>query len=327
MRFTVRLRQLVTTTALLYRGHQAVPQVTTATITKVQVRPVYIFIPADGSDPYALDVYYRRNGSYKLLNAGSAFASLSEAQTAGSSDTGPFYLQAAYDAQYSMSIETNSEAHYDTGSTFKLDQALMRRLVTEYEAKVTYEVIKSASSHSNLAVSLGITKTLLQPISLSTVTDPTALLDFKYYYGNPQIEFLREYNRTFIGGVNKQISDDDITEWTNNAKKYGQKWYFGIGLPSTSIFIKHGVTQFTDENIVNDKDGWILVALDTYAIGEKWVLHYESHVSDEGIVINNIPYDRDTWNFDPEHLPNLVPVSIYDTKTMSSGDTDTRGTF
>lgn len=295
--------------------------------TKVQVRPVYIFIPADGSDPYALDVYYRRNGSYKLLNAGSAFASLSEAQTAGSSDTGPFYLQAAYDAQYSMSIETNSEAHYDTGSTFKLDQALMRRLVTEYEAKVTYEVIKSASSHSNLAVSLGITKTLLQPISLSTVTDPTALLDFKYYYGNPQIEFLREYNRTFIGGVNKQISDDDITEWTNNAKKYGQKWYFGIGLPSTSIFIKHGVTQFTDENIVNDKDGWILVALDTYAIGEKWVLHYESHVSDEGIVINNIPYDRDTWNFDPEHLPNLVPVSIYDTKTMSSGDTDTRGTF
>lgn len=299
--------------------------------TKIQIRPVYYYfeIDEDGTvhDPVPVDIYYRRNGNYTLLNAGSAYASKTEAYADGSSDSGPFYATAALTSSYAVSVSTNTELEWDAHTYYRLDQTLLRRMVTQTESIITYDVVKNiAKNHTNRAVSGGVTTTILEPSTLDTA-EFGYLMDYNYYYGNPQMMWLRERNRTFEGGINTAIEDGGNERWTRNSELYGQKWYFGLGLPASSIFVRHGETHFTNETIINGKRGYILVTLDVYAIGEKWVLHYQSDISNRLITIGGTPFDSETWNVYHNPLPNLIPVSIYDTETMGESDWDTRGTF
>lgn len=296
--------------------------------TKVQIRPFYVYVDKNGNVT-PLDVYMRRNGNYVLLNAGSAYSSASENTALGGSDNGPYWIDAAHSAYYSMSIKSNTNIEWNNTveKTYRLDQTLLRRMVTQREAETTYYVMYTDKNMtSNPAVTKGITETLLEPFELDTSSSED-LLDYSYYYGNTQIEFLREQNRTFIGGVNNYIKDNKETNWTNRAKRYGQKWYFGLGLPASSVFVKHGTHEFTAENIINGKDGVILVLIDVYAIGEKWVLHYQSELSNEGIRIDGNDIPSDEWKVYPERYPNLIPVSMYRADQLAPNDIDDRGTY
>lgn len=306
--------------------------------TKVQIRPVYYYFPADDSgnigDPIPVDIYFKRNGNFVLLNAGSAYVSESTA----SGDAGPYYGDAASNAYYSVGLMTNtgsavwnaSTQRYDyvvkSGSTYVLDQTILRRMVTEIEAKRTYEVLYNIKSTKNVAVQKGVTTTILESNNVGSI-DSDYMLDYKYYYGNPQILYLRERNRTFQGWSNDIINATGESAWNTNAQLYGQKWYFGLGLPASAVFVKHGEKSFTNETIINGKKGYILVTLDIYAIGEKWVLHYQSDISNKTITIGDRPFTAEKWNVLRDPLPNLIPVSIYDTEKMNLSDIDTRGTF
>ena len=298
--------------------------------TKVQVRPMYIYLNPVTGEAEALDVYMRRNGNYVLLNAGSMYSSNLE-DTEGI-DGGPYWMSAAFDAYYVMSIKTNTLEDYNdvSGKTYRLDQTLMRRMVTELEASYTWYVMNYDSTLTvDNAVIRGIHNTILEPFELDSLVgmDDGALLDFNYYYGNSQIMFLREYNRTFIGEANQQIQSWDEVDWSNRARRYGQKWYFGISLPSSAIFVRHGETKFTEETIINGKEGYILVVLDVYAIGEKWILHYQSEISDDNITIDDVTWTSDQWKVYPEQYPYLLPVSMYRASQLAAGDLDTRGTY
>lgn len=296
--------------------------------TKIQVRPFYVYVDSHGNVT-PLDVYMRRNGNYVLLNAGSEYSSAAENTALGGHDAGPYWVDAAHSAYYSMSIKSNTNIDWNDSvtKTYRLDQTLLRRMVTQREAETTYYVMYTDKNQtSNPAVTKGITETLLEPFKLDTSAEED-LLDYSYYYGNTQIEFLREQNRTFIGGVNNYINDNKEQNWTNRAKRYGQKWYFGLGLPASAVFVKHGKHEFTAENIINGKDGVILVLIDVYAVGEKWVLHYQSELSDEGIRIDGHDIPADEWKVYPDRYPNLIPVSMYRADQLAPNDIDDRGTY
>lgn len=296
--------------------------------TKIQVRPFYVYVDSHGNVT-PLDVYMRRNGNYVLLNAGSEYSSAAENTALGGHDAGPYWVDVAHSAYYSMSIKSNTNIDWNDSvtKTYRLDQTLLRRMVTQREAETTYYVMYTDKNQtSNPAVTKGITETLLEPFKLDTSAEED-LLDYSYYYGNTQIEFLREQNRTFIGGVNNYINDNKEQNWTNRAKRYGQKWYFGLGLPASAVFVKHGKHEFTAENIINGKDGVILVLIDVYAVGEKWVLHYQSELSGEGIRIDGHDIPADEWKVYPDRYPNLIPVSMYRADQLAPNDIDDRGTY
>ncbi len=296
--------------------------------TKVQIRPFYVYIDSSGN-AIPLDVYMRRNGNYVLLNAGSQYSSASENTALGGHDAGPYWVDASHSAYYAMSIKSNTNVDWNNTveRTYRLDQTLLRRMVTKREAETTYYVMKTDKElTNNPAVKKGITETLLEPFKLDSSAEAD-LLDYNYYYGNTQVEFLREQNRTFVGGVNNYIGDSKETNWTNRAKRYGQKWHFGLGLPSSAIFVKHGSTQFNSETIINGKEGVILVLVDVYAVGEKWVLHYQSEISDEGLIIDGHPVSADTWKVYPDQYPNLIPVSMYRADQLAPNDIEDRGTY
>ncbi len=296
--------------------------------TKVQIRPFYVYIDSSGNAT-PLDVYMRRNGNYVLLNAGSQYSSASENTALGGHDAGPYWVDASHSAYYAMSIKSNTNVDWNNTveRTYRLDQTLLRRMVTKREAETTYYVMKTDKElTNNPAVKKGITETLLEPFKLDSSAEAD-LLDYNYYYGNTQVEFLREQNRTFVGGVNNYIGDSKEVNWTNRAKRYGQKWHFGLGLPSSAIFVKHGSTQFNSETIINGKEGVILVLVDVYAVGEKWVLHYQSEISDEGLIIDGHPVSADTWKVYPDQYPNLIPVSMYRADQLAPNDIEDRGTY
>ncbi len=296
--------------------------------TKVQIRPFYVYIDSSGNAT-PLDVYMRRNGNYVLLNAGSQYSSASENTALGGHDAGPYWVDASHSAYYAMSIKSNTNGDWNNTveRTYRLDQTLLRRMVTKREAETTYYVMKTDKElTNNPAVKKGITETLLEPFKLDSSAEAD-LLDYNYYYGNTQVEFLREQNRTFVGGVNNYIGDSKEVNWTNRAKRYGQKWHFGLGLPSSAIFVKHGSTQFNSETIINGKEGVILVLVDVYAVGEKWVLHYQSEISDEGLIIDGHPVSADTWKVYPDQYPNLIPVSMYRADQLAPNDIEDRGTY
>jgi hypothetical protein len=141
--------------------------------------------------------------------------------------------------------------------------------------------------------------------------------------------FLREYNRTFIGGTTlalneKFLNNDFVKNITTNAERYAQKWYFGIGLPASAVFVPHG--EVCNEKNILSGNFYVLCVIDVYAIGEKWAVHYESELSKESITINGKTYSSSVWNVYSSTFPDVIPVCMYDaSRTTAAGDQDTQG--
>jgi hypothetical protein len=302
--------------------------------TKLQIHPMYIAVDSKGNFQ-AVDVYMRKGTSYYLINAGSAYASSSaeSSSTANVNSTkngkgSPYYLEDAFDATYTSSIDTNTAGVI--GNTFSLDQNMLRRLVTDSEAQTTYNVLQAASNYAgNSAVSKGITTSLLNSNTYGTDGIGGEGLDYSYIYGNAQMFFLREYNRTFIGGTTlalneKVLNNDFVKNITTNAERYAQKWYFGIGLPASAVFVPHG--EVCNEKNILSGNFYVLCVIDVYAIGEKWAVHYESELSKESITINGKTYSSSVWNVYSSTFPDVIPVCMYDaSRTTAAGDQDTQG--
>ncbi len=314
--------------------------------TKIQVHPMYVACKYNKDtgkwETQPVDVYMKKGSSYSLINAGSQYISEEEALAHHSDDKGPYYLTDCFDATYTSVIDTNKDGTKDTDSdgtddTYKLDQNMLRKSITSKEAKVTYDVVHSqAKDEDNKAFKFGVTTSILDPNNYNSEDLGGTGLDYKYVYGNAQMLFLREWNRTFTGGTTLalnqdksgiKISDscDHIEKSIQNAERYAQKWYFGVGLPASAKFVPHGMPPIDSSFEKIDENYYILTLVDVFAVGEKWGLHYESPVSKETIDIGE-PLTVDEWNVYKDTFPYAIPVCIYDlSKTDSSSDQQSRG--
>ncbi len=301
--------------------------------TKVQIRPMYVLYNAKTGEFCAADVYMRKGNSYSLINAGSLYASEDADKQAhnGATTEKYYYLDHCFDATYTSDIATNTGGI--VGDKYVLDQNMLRRSITDIESDITYDVVhkfQSAYSAGSRWEKLGITTSLLDSNTYGVDELGGKGLDYSYIYGNAQMLFLREYNRTFFGGrsdiLNQHAADDFQKTMLRNARKYAQRWYFGLGLPSSSVFVPHD-SVVTENTIVNKKEGWyVLCLIDVYSVGEKWAIHYESPVSGVNVTIGNNSYSKDKWNVYRETTPYAIPVCIYDlSQTTAAGDRDTRG--
>lgn len=305
--------------------------------TKVQVMPRYIFIPKNpgpGDKPEAVDVYIRKGSDYALINAGSIYGSKEIEEAIGGGNGGPYFLEAAYSSNSVVSINTNKEGM--VSGKYKLSDEMLRKLVTADESlRSSNTMAIKDKTKAPIQWKLGITKTMLDRNSYGDSSQIGGEgLTYEYIYGNSQIMFMREYNRTFVGGqlsfFDKVITDTVSARYANmrsNSQVYGQKWYFNLGLPASSVFVKHGEDPIS-KNILNGKEGYILVALDIYAIGEKFITRYQSPLVNSNVKVDGeFDYDVRDWNVYDKGDPHLIPVSFYDLdQSDSSNDVDTQGT-
>lgn len=290
--------------------------------TKIQIRPMYFYVHKDKvtgnvvSEP--VDVYMRKGADYVIINSGMQ----KDENTQNNPESN--YVDVMSKAYYPVSIKTNTSSDRKT-----LDQNMLRYSVTSREADSNNNVLSDIkSTKSAKAVTRGITKSILDSYDYDLDIDELGAtsLTYDYSYGTAQLLFLREYNRTFIGGATTSLNESTTNKYAENAQLYGQKWYFSLGLPESAVFIPQG-DIFTQDKILKESDGgYILVALDVYAVGEKWIMHYDSELSTIKIDIGDYGnVDYDTWsNNDPNKY--LIPITYYELDvTTSSGDRTTQG--
>ena len=319
--------------------------------TKVQVHPMYVAINVKSKKCIPVDVYMRKGRNYELINAGSMFASESEylawleKHPDSSPDGGPYYLDDAYNAAYVSSIMTNSDGYDESG--YILSQEVLRRSIDKQESSITYNLLHPAPAVSTEqprfsdptyeAISRRVTTSLLDPNDYTANGDDeynlgSHGLDYSYNYGNAQILFLREFNRTFVGGRTSALQqqampdNDYVTSVLSTAEMFGQRYHFGVGLPASAVFIEHG-KKITEKELLTVEDGWyILCVIDIYAIGDKWILEYNSNLSTQKIGVGGKWFEHQEWNVYYERFENLIPLTIYAPGETSASDKDTHGT-
>ena len=312
---------------------------------KVQIRPIYTVYQGkrkgdkDTDEPYngAVDAYMRLGSDYVMINSGSQYAI--------------DYLTCMNNSYYTYEIDTN------TGSSeTDLDQNMLRHSVTPLEAErtqavlqwmnqggngVTNELLGTTSTQQNKDIDPEDTKmtSLLTPNNYKTSILGGEGTDTKYTYGNSQMLFLRERNRTFIGGdtvalnyatVTGEASDifSETEHDTMSKYAHAQKWYFEMGLASSTLFVPSG-EELTSDNVLCE--GFCVCGLDIYANGNPYLLHYQSRVSECDVNVKNnknetVVIPENKWKPDGTAYKYLIPFSYYDlSETNSSVDIDTKG--
>ena len=289
---------------------------------------MYVAYNTKTGEKSAVDVYMRNGDTYACINAGSLYASKEQAPE---SDKGPYYLSTTYNNKYSVTLATNTAGESD--DTYKLDQSMLRRSITSAEAKITHDVVKKLSQEKEAVQAKdGITTSILDQYDYSDTSMIGGIaLEPTYTYGNGQMLFLREFNRTFIGGttlaLNQAVPSGTFGKSVvRNSEMYAQRWHFNISLPSSSIFVRHG-DKVREDTILNGNEGWyILCLVDIYAIGEKWAMHYTSDLSNAAIKLEDRQIPEGEWNVYHDKFPNAIPIGFHNIeKENSSIDLETRG--
>lgn len=273
---------------------------------KMQIRPFYAAVDATSdTHPHGwsgpVDVYMRSGDTYVLINSA----------TDGSTEDHPIteVLQVMYNNYNPSYIETN------TGNTpLDLDENMKRRMVTPDESRITYDVLNEYPDR----------KSILTKVSESTEGIGGEDLDIRYTYGCSQMLFLRERNLTYIGGTTAPLgwTNPVPTDAVTDNKQHAQKWYFGLGLPSSAVFVPHG-EKLTDKTVL--KTGIVVNSIDVVAIGRVWTLHYESEVSKMSFDYEGGSVGWEVWNPWHEKFPWLIPVTYYNIGDTSTADLDTQG--
>lgn len=299
--------------------------------TKVQIHPMYVAYNTVTKETVPVDAYMRTGNTYTCINAGSMYASKDQVEK-GDDDKGPYYLTTTYKNPYAIGMETNTAGN--DGNTYLLDQNMLRRSITEPEAKITYNVMKDLAPNKGVKeVTDGVNQSILEYFDYSDKNNIGGLaLDDTYVYGNAQMLFLREYNRTFIGGTTLALNqkNSDLSSFASstlyNSQLYAQKWYFGLSLPSSTVFVEHGKRVKESTILTADEHWYIICLVEIYVIGEKWALTYNTRLSEAGIKIEDHLISNEKWNVYEKKFPNAFPVCIYNlSKANSAIDLDTRG--
>lgn len=314
--------------------------------TKIQIRPVYYLEYNDlmgRAHMIPVDVYMRSGANYRLINLGVDDKDVDGVEYKGDAlQTNTF--EVANNSYYSYAIETNPRtvgllADLELDSNFV--QSILRYSITSNERirtnaiKVNAQLLKSevdAGNKSSMCIKVGkgITTSILDPYNYVRENEVEGGVLTSYYtYGSAQMLFLREYNRTFMGGSTVALNyQDKFKTKTEYPERYGQSWYFDLGLPETSVFVKHGkiLNNTNIQEVTALKDAKIVVFLDVYAVGEKYVLHYDSSLRNSlETVTPNSKVNWRAWLNDDKHK-YLIPVQYYELDNMrSTADKSTKG--
>lgn len=122
-------------------------------------------------------------------------------------------------------------------------------------------------------------------------------------YGNGQIMYPNERNRTFIGTSETYGEDKNpgntIPEYNYNQQ--AQRWHFTFKLPSSAIFTPHGqpMTKANIESVMNNTSV-IVAAADIKAVGDTYVLQYEHPTGNGSVTIAGTT-----------HSLASIPYSVY----------------
>lgn len=298
---------------------------------KVQIRPRYFWVPKNADEKYEgnpvpVDVYMNTTNGYVMINTGS--------------DVPREYLRLL------SSNRAISSLYLNTGKDeTDLDQNMQRRLVTGAEAQITKNVLDYLNGDGKDSIAEGLDKTanwisILTPVK-NTGNGNLGSVDLNptYTYGNAQFLFLREKNRTFVGGSTAGLlsQDSSMSSFQNNTSKnldankslswniHAQKWYFGLGLPSSAKFVKSG-DVFSEQNVLDAKDGYIIVTIDVVINGSIWTLQYRSDVARMNIEVGGNTISWRYFNKDGDDATWNIPVTYYDLSDYtSSADLDTEG--
>jgi hypothetical protein len=114
-----------------------------------------------------------------------------------------------------------------------------------------------------------------------------------YVFGDAQILYLADQNRTFIGSneTNGNLEDPSGIIPKSLFEKQAQRFNFTIGLPSSSVFVKEGEDVSTSNmNQIMDSNHVIVMALDIKAFGQTYALQYTHPSGNQPIVINGVSY-------------------------------------
>ena len=328
----------------------------------VYIQPIYVAIHLDENKnvtTYPVDAYMFTHNNYYCINAAPKLA--------GEDETAPTVSDTYNYNMYSMKLLTNDAGltTVDGVTTHALNQLMQRYSITDAEAQATYNVVhgtrdvwdyvytdEDGNEYHNYRFLNGVTSSILDDYGdIISDTNGIDLPSVPYVYGNAQIMRLREYNRTFIGGTSRSLKEtltpsigyldeehlqeqkDYIQAISDQGQAYAQKWYFNVGLPASTVFVKHG-DKVTEKNILHGVDSngangdVILCLLRIIACGEKYNLDYKSLTTqlDIGIPYTDEPIPPDKWNPHKELYPDLIPVVIYDlSRTTAEGDLDSAG--
>ena len=143
-----------------------------------------------------------------------------------------------------------------------------------------------------------------------------------YSYGNNQLLQLTPRNRTFIGSSNIYGQDDSnpgdrLSDM--DFKIQAQRWHFTVGLPSSAVAVKKGMTV-TKSNLdsIESKTSVLLMALDIQSVGSTYALKYSGSNENRNVVIAG-------KTFNLSSIANPV-VAVMSSNKSSADDLDIRGT-
>lgn len=167
------------------------------------------------------------------------------------------------------------------------------------------------------------------------------------YYSLGWAQFMRQdgHSRTFIGGettygVLKNLGGDNTIEKDpdtgrlynpdgripdNEWWQAAQRWHMKMGLPSSSVFVRHGVTPDA-ETIKEFSNGKyvILATANITSVGDTFALKY-GHPNNNGSI--RVMMSNGVWS-DEIKLPTDIPpvIAVYSTSKTSVIDVDIVGT-
>ena len=142
-----------------------------------------------------------------------------------------------------------------------------------------------------------------------------------YIFGNSQILFPTERNRTFIGST-YTYEDDKNPDGRLDSLLYqqqAQRWNFTTGLPSSAVAVRKGlpVTQ-TNINALRNKNGVILATADILSIGKVFNLQYRFKEGNRPISIGG--------NFCSTSAIPYPIMAVYSADKSSADDLQITGT-
>ena len=309
---------------------------------KIQIEPIYydIMVPdvtiQDGVPDVtkdailtAVDVYMMgMNGNYRRINANQNYY-----DTIGMPNVPMevFYNNEYYiydDGKHSNEVNTTSgTANLDQNTLFRGMinlEAVKTQTTTEKYTNIVKQLLDKwlkASSGDDKKVSPATTfdtttsnthykatdvSEVQERIQMDSVLNDLSRSNYypeNYVIGNAQYLFLRERNRTYVGGPTNGLDpahpDSQETKDYATTLQNAQKWYFGVGLPSSAKFVPCGITNPTEADFIkpyDEIDGmkykhYILTCLNIIAKGTTWTLEYDNNVIHTPIVLHDIDDD------------------------------------
>ena len=184
--------------------------------------------------------------------------------------------------------------------------------VSGWDGTGIYEFLMSMSWPDESARRNNSTGEQAATSTVDTIYNMTSPYD-KYTFGDSQIDYLTDRNRTFIGSSYTYGQSEDPSKILPESlfQEQAQRYHFTTGLPSSAVFVPKG-SDVTTANIkpVSDSNHVIIEALDLKSFGSVYALEFHHANANQPVVLNGKSYPTTS-------IPQNVFAVISSDKTSS----------